>query len=102
MKKYKVVNKFRFSIFILFLFLVLLISVLSIKPKLSYGNGLNTEYETYNYEIKENDSLWNIASNFKPDSMSNREYISKIKEYNSFTKNNKINVGERLNLPIIK
>ncbi len=90
--KYKVKNKFRFSVFLLVV-LFSLISIFSLS-----ANALTVDNEK-TIIVKQGETLWSIAEgNFDYNKEDIREYIFNIKVLNNL-KDSNINSGQQLKLP---
>ncbi len=94
-KKYVVISKFRFSIFILFVSLFLSYSInYLIVSQIVYGEN-DSLY--LSYQVKDGDTLWNIAENYCNDD-GIREFIFEIKNINDIN-NRYIYPGEEIKIP---
>lgn len=101
MKKYKIVNKTRFYVFIIFTVCVSM-SILSffnsfgraerIKPELSYK-------EVY---ISKGDTVWNIALKYKPEKLDVRDMVADIRDFNELNKLNDLSIkpGDIIKIPL--
>lgn len=90
-------NKTRFSLFLISMFVIMVVGVLSIDKV--YGSI----YE-YNYDeviIVEGDTLWDIALNYMPKNYDVREMIFIIREFNKM-ETSQIYAGDLLKVPYIK
>lgn len=97
MRKLKVVNKKRFSAFIIIsLTIFFLLSGLLFVQIKSYGIKDNSHYN-YHTVVKD-ESLWSIAKKYKAENTDIREYIYQLKKSNNMT-NSSIIPGEQLVLP---
>lgn len=77
----KIVDKKRFVLFIIAILLLIVITALAIRT-------LNEERRldhTEEYEIKSGETLWSIASNYRPSNMSIQEYIYNLEQFNQIT-----------------
>lgn len=81
-KKYKIVNKKRFYLFITSLFVVLSIIIFSL---ISNNKVHSSIYEIHYEEVKvvEGDTLWSIALTYLPEKTDIRKVIYDIKKFNN-------------------
>ena len=80
----KIVDKkkfIKFLVTVLFIILLLIITVLAIK---ALNNDLVLDH-TEEYEIQSGETLWSIASNYRPERMSIQEYIYNLEQFNQIT-----------------
>jgi len=100
MKKYRVVNKKRFTTFIVFtfslLFLLYFILLNSLKAE---GRILNDRY--FEHYIIDGDTLWNIALEYMPKKYDVRKMVYDIKELNHL-ETSFIFPGEVIKIPLIE
>lgn len=80
--------------------LFILVLIFLFKTVISYQLA-KTEYQTYNYTVNANDTLWNIASNIcsKNKDIYIRKVITDIKEINNMSES-VIYEGQTIMLPI--
>ncbi len=80
--------------------LFILVLIFLFKTVISYQLA-KTEYQTYNYTVNANDTLWNIASNIcsKNRDIYIRKVITDIKEINNMSES-VIYEGQTIMLPI--
>lgn len=80
--------------------LFILVFIFLFKTVISYQLA-KTEYQTYNYTVNANDTLWNIASNIcsKNRDIYIRKVITDIKEINNMSES-VIYEGQTIMLPI--
>jgi hypothetical protein len=79
--------------------LFILIIIMLFKILISYELA-KTEYDTYEYVVMKNDTLWNIASNICDNNdVYIRKVIIDIKQINDMN-NSTIYVGQTIKLPI--
>jgi len=98
-KKYKIVDRRRFFIFITSLFIVVAI--------ISFSLLLNNKVHSSVYEIAyeevrvvEGDNLWNIALLYLPEKTDIRKVIYDIKKFNNM-KTSYIHPGDIIKIPIV-
>ncbi len=99
MKKLRIKNKFRFYTFVFILTTVLFVTLFTfIGSNLSLGaSSKEMKYEYYT--IRENDTIWDIATRFKSNKMDIRDYVDIIL-YENEIKNNII-PGSTIKIPRI-
>ena len=96
-KKYKVVNKLRFTIFVV-------IMILLITTFANFALGLNTANSltrlTYmDYEITAGDTLWTIAETYMTDASDIREAVYELCQLNEISAG-ELYVGMTIQIPI--
>ncbi|MGN1413600.1 MAG: LysM peptidoglycan-binding domain-containing protein [Anaerovoracaceae bacterium] len=96
-KRYRVVNKFRFTIFVVMM--ILLITTL-----VNFALGLNTADSltrlTYmDYEITAGDTLWSIAETYMADVSDIREAVYELCQLNEISAG-ELYVGMTIQIPI--
>ncbi|MCI6011827.1 MAG: LysM peptidoglycan-binding domain-containing protein [Firmicutes bacterium] len=96
-KKYKVVNKLRFTIFVV-------IMILLITTFANFALGLNTANSltrlTYmDYEITDGDTLWTIAETYMTDVSDIREAVYELCQLNDI-RAGELYVGMTIQIPI--
>lgn len=99
-KRYKIISKARFFLFIITVSAIvtmLVVSLLSINE----AHGSSYEYEYKEIEIIKGDTLWMIALDYMPKDYDVREMIYKIKIINKMNISN-IYPGDQIKIPIIK
>ena len=100
MRKNKLINRTRFYVALLLISFIL--SFTSIITKKSFGDSLNSQdYNYYNYIVRNNDTIWNIAKKFNTYKIDIREFIDIIIEENNIN-DSLILPGEKLRIPILK
>lgn len=95
-RRYKIVNKTRFYLFLISMFVIMIVGALSIDKV--YGSI----YE-YNYDeviIVEGDTLWNIALHYMPKNYDVRKMIYIIRDFNKMD-TSQIYTGDTLKIPYI-
>jgi len=95
-RTWQIKSKFRLSLFIT-LVLILLISLVS--SFLLKGNAMETPNHYLSWNVTEGDTLWSIAKDSLPRGRDIRDYIWEIKEQNQLQTSNII-VGQQLQIPI--
>lgn len=93
----RVVNKTRFSIFIITVLCILFLTIGFLLFQIK-SYGMNTEEEPLLYTTVYGDTLWTIAEQYKYENMDIRDYIAEIKHLNK-KENAAIVPGEQLLLP---
>lgn len=91
-KRYKIKNKFRFSIFLLVLGLVISLAI--------YTSAMAKESPSYRYlKIKDGDTLWAIAeNNYDCKEKDIRQYIYEIRQVNNM-ETAELSVKDYIKLP---
>ncbi len=99
MKKYRIINKTRFFLFVTFLFIitVLIITFFTNSIK-AHSMILNEEFKEV--QILEGDTLWNLALEHMPSKYDVRDMVYKIKETNNM-ETSYIYPGDIIKIPII-
>ncbi|MGO4986784.1 cell division suppressor protein YneA [Gallicola sp. Sow4_E12] len=93
----RVVNKTRFSIFIIVLLSILFLTMGSLFFQIkSYGLENNEDQKLYT--VAYGDTLWKIAEEYKFENIDTRDYIANIKRLNNMKKA-AVMPGEQLILP---
>lgn len=97
-RKYKIISKVRFYLFLITVLAICCIAIMSI-----FFNGkahsLSYNAEYYEVEVAEGDTLWNIALNYLPKGKDVRKLVYEINELNE-NKTNYIYPGEIIKVPI--
>lgn len=98
MKKLRIKNKFRFYTFIFTLITIVFITLFIFTgSNLSLGaSSKQVEFEYYT--IRENDTIWDIATRFKNNKMDIRDYVDIILYENEINDNNII-PGSKIKIP---
>jgi len=98
-KRYKIINKKRFFLFITSVFAVISIIFFTVLLK---NKAYSSVYQTSYTEVKvvEGDTLWNIALNYLPEKTDVRKMVYDIKEFNEM-KDFYIYPGDRIKIPVI-
>lgn len=95
-KRYKIINKTRFYLFITSVFVIIIIGLLSV-------NKVYSSIYEYNYDevqVGEGDTLWMIALHYMPEGYDVRDMIYTIKSFNSMY-TSYIYPGDILKIPLI-
>jgi len=67
----------------LFNFLIVVITLFILAAAIVLTNAKYELDHTLDYTIKSGETLWSIASNYRPENMSIQEYIYNLREYNN-------------------
>lgn len=97
-KKYKIVNKKRFYLFITSVFVIVSIVLFS----LLFNNKAHSSEYTVKYreiQVTEGDTLWDIALTYLPEKTDIRKMIYDIKEFNGMD-DSCIYPGDIIKIPI--
>ena len=100
MKKYKIVNKKRFLIFLITLF-VIIISIISLLKPSNRAYSSILEEEHIEIAISKGDTLWDIALEYMPEKYDVRKMIYNIKRINKM-ESSYIFPGDIIKIPIIE
>ena len=95
-KKYKIINKFRFFLFLVSVLIVTYVIYYSFL--IANAEGI-TEYRVQPVYIQEGDTLWAICKEYLKDDMDIRQYIDEVIRYNNL-KSAMIKPGQIIFLPI--
>jgi len=95
LKKYKIVNKFRFYLFITTVLIVMFIVFYSFKAD---AEGLS-EKEIAAVYIEAGDTLWSISEKFAGDRIDIRQLVDEIIKYNNL-KSSIIKPGQLIYVPL--
>lgn len=96
-KKYKIVNKKRFYLFITSLFVVIVMIIFSLVS----NNKVHSSVYEINYtevRVRDGDTLWNIALAYLPEKTDIRKVIYDIKKFNNMN-NSYIYPGDIIKIP---
>lgn len=97
-KRYKVINRTRFYLFIISVFVVISVVLFSLlSSNKAHSSAYNINYKEI--EIVEGDTLWNIALNNLPERTDVRKMVYDITEINNLGKGH-IHPGDRILVPI--
>ncbi|HLS54059.1 MAG TPA: LysM peptidoglycan-binding domain-containing protein [Tissierellaceae bacterium] len=98
MRKYRIVNKTRFTLFILSL-IVLIYLVVLLTSTVVRAQEFKLAKKHLEYQIKKGDTIWNIALKYKPDKYDVRKMVYDIKEYNQLD-NYYLYPGDTIKVPL--
>lgn len=99
-KRYKIINKKRFTIFIIFAFsLISLLGFVFINSIKAEGTILEKNH--FEHYILDGDTLWNIALEYMPKKYDVRKMVYEIKELNHL-ETSYIFPGEIIKVPVIE
>ena len=99
LKRYRVVNKHRFYLFISIISIIILTTIIL------FTNSEGVHSVVFDEEFKEiqilhGDTLWNIALDNMPDKYDTRYLVYKLKEFNNLETAN-IYPGDTIKIPIL-
>lgn len=97
-RKYKVINKRRFYMFLVTSLAICFISIVSFFPR-GKVHSLSNEEKFYEVEVSEGDTLWNIALNYLPEGTDVRKLVYDINQLNE-NKTSYIYPGDIIKVPI--
>lgn len=97
MRRYKIVNPVRFFIFILITVFIITFTGYSLLNSSKADASAPVRYEKV--VIQENDTLWNIASNYNPEASDVRDIVHAIYDYNNIDANN-LQPGDIVYVPV--
>ncbi len=81
MKRYKIISKVRFYLFLITVLVICSITIMSIFSK-DEVHSLSYDTDYYQVEVAEGDTLWDIALIYLVEDMDIRELIYEISELN--------------------
>lgn len=96
MKKIVIVNKFRFIMFLLAVFMLISIFAYSFLNIGKVYSKAEIEYTTY--IVDNGETLWDIAAKNNPDNKDIRKVIYEIQKYNNI--GNTLSVGQEIKIPL--
>lgn len=99
MKKYKIVNKTRFYLFITLVFTLIAMTFALLTSSIK-AHSIILKENYHEFLVIEGDTLWNIALKYKPSKYDVRDMVFKIKELNNMD-TSYIFPGEIIKIPII-
>ncbi len=96
-RSYKVVNKFRFTVFVVLTIVILTTAV-------NFALGFNTaasltRTDYMDVQIVSGDTLWSIAENYMPQDMDTREAVYKLCKVNDISAS-ELYAGMTIQIPI--
>jgi len=98
MKKYRIVNKVRFTAFVTTL---VLISVIAISGLFGFSDvSASGEQEYISYYVESGDTLWDIAKTYGPSDMNIKQFIYLIEKHNN-TNANTLQAGQIIEIPVV-
>ena len=97
-KKYKIVNKVRFYLFLITILAICFIAITSIFSR-GEAHSLSYDKKYHQVEVAEGDTLWNIALEYLPEGEDVRKLVYEINELNG-NKTSYIYPGEIIKVPI--
>lgn len=98
MKKYRVVNRFRF---ISFLTVCILMTVLVLTAVIGIDRVSGMDVKRYTtVQVKSGDTLWNIAAEYGPDNQDIRQTVYEICKYNNVSADT-LMAGQYITVPEI-
>ncbi|MBC8590533.1 LysM peptidoglycan-binding domain-containing protein [Wansuia hejianensis] len=100
MKRYKIISKKRFYLFITSILTLITIIFMFFTSHINVHSGILTE-EYHELLIVEGDTLWDIALKYKPNRYDVRDMVCKIQYLNDINTPH-ITPGEIIKVPIIK
>ena len=98
-KKYRVASKFRFTIFLVVTFLVIMTAVGTL---LGFNTVSSASLDQYNVvQVESGDTLWNIACEYGPDDMDVRRVVHDICDINEISAD-ELAAGSKIIVPVYK
>ncbi len=96
-RSYKVVNKFRFTVFVV---LTIVILTTAINFALGFNTAASlTRTDYMDVQIVSGDTLWSIAENYMPQDMDTREAVYKLCKVNDISAS-ELYAGMTIQIPI--
>ena len=97
MKKYKITSKIRFTVFMVIMILCL---VTTVGTAIGNNTANSTSMNQYNcVEVKSGDTLWNIASEYKPTNKDVRQVVYDICQTNDISAD-QLTTGQKILVPV--
>lgn len=100
MKKYKIVDKRRFTLFLIvtlsLIFLVVSVMINSIRAQ-----GINFKENYQEHYVSEGETIWDIALRYKPMKYDVRDMVYEIKRYNNLD-TSYIFPGDLIKIPTVE
>lgn len=100
MKKYRIVNKTRFYVFIIFT-VYFSFSALSFFKSFGRAEDLTSNLKYKEVYIFKGDTVWDIALEHKPDGLDVRDMVAKIRNFNKM-EDLSIKPGDIIKVPLRK
>ncbi len=100
MKRYRVINKKRFYLFISTLFILLLISILVMTNSIKV-HSVVFDQEYREIQVLQGDTLWSIAVENMPDDYDTRYLVYTLKEFNDL-ESAYIYPGDIIRIPVLE
>lgn len=100
MKKYKVVNKSRFYLFV-FLSVYICFSVFFLLGSFSKAENTSSKIKYEEVRVEDGDTLWNIAISYKSTKSDPRDIVAEIRSFNKLD-SVVIKPGDVIKVPINK
>ena len=97
MKRYRIVNKLRFTTFMTAFVLLAIVCFSSVLGYNDVSASDNKQYEEY--FVQAGDTLWDIASQFKPSDINIKKFIYEIQIHNN-TDAEHLQAGQTIEIPI--
>lgn len=96
-KRYRVVNRFRFTVFVV---LTIVILTTAINFALGFNTAASlTKTDYMDVQIVSGDTLWSIAENYMPDHMDTREAVYNLCKVNNISASD-LYAGMTIQVPI--
>jgi len=97
MKRMRITSKIRFTIFMVIMILCLFTAIGQIT---GFNIASSTSMSQYNcVEVKSGDTLWNLASEYKPDNKDVREVVYDICNVNDMQADD-LTTGQKILIPV--
>ncbi|MGN9164099.1 cell division suppressor protein YneA [Tissierellaceae bacterium HCP3S3_D8] len=100
MKRYRIVNKTRFFLFVTFIFIIFTMTITFLTNSIK-AHSMILEEEFCEVRISEGDTLWNIALEYMPPRYDVRKMVYRIKKFNDLD-TSYIFPGDTIKIPIIE
>ena len=95
--RYRVVSKFRFTLFISIVTIIICMCLSVINGSANVSGSSMTVYETV--IVQPGDTLWDIAESYAKPNTDIRSFVHEIEELNSINGGN-IYAGQEINIPV--
>ena len=86
--------------FVILFFGLAVLAIIVLCNKFHTLDDVAVKYETETYIVKEGDTLWEIAEEYKPEGYEIRKYVEKVRELNDITPD--IYPGQQIKIYIAK